>query len=222
MINKLARYARNRLLFKEDFNIFANSKVLLLGVGGVGSFCLDALWRTGVKDITIIDFDLYDISNQNRQIGSESVGTPKVYHLASLYEGVTPIMVRITPDWVKNFDFSPYDLVLDAIDDVKAKVAIARKCHKKLVSSMGSAKRIDPTKIEIKNIWDVSGDALAKKVKDELKKLPIEVNYKAICSSEAPKIKEKGSFVAVTGAFGLTLASITLQTLIRKQKLKNI
>jgi tRNA A37 threonylcarbamoyladenosine dehydratase len=212
----LEKYARNKLLFKESFHKIEKAKVLLLGIGGVGSFCLDALWRSGLTDITIVDFDCYDITNQNRQIGSEAIGAPKVFRLASLYSGATPIMVKITPEWVKEFDFTPYDLVLDAIDDVRAKVALAHKCHKKLISSMGSAKRLDPTKIEVKSIWKVEGDPFARKIKTELKKLPIKVDYKAICSTEPAQIKEKGSFVGVTGAFGLTLSSVAIKKLIQQ------
>ena len=208
------RFARNKSIFGADFAKLGEAKVLLLGVGGVGSFCLDALWRTGVTNLTIVDFDCYDITNQNRQLGSEALGAPKVYRLVSLYDGVTPIMAKVTPEWVYQFDFTSYDIILDAIDDVKAKVAVAHKCHKKLIASMGSAKRIDPTKIEVKSIWKVEGDALARCVKGGLKKLPIKVDFKAICSTEAPMINDKGSFVGVTGAFGLTLASECIKKII--------
>lgn len=211
----MARYARCRVLLGDDFEILKHKKVLLFGVGGVGGHCLDALYRTGVTDITIIDHDTYDVSNQNRQLGSEAVGEVKVHRLAELYAGVTPIHAKVDEEFLKNFDFEPYDIVLDAIDDVKAKVGIIRRAHKKLISSMGSAKRLDPTKIEYISIWKTHGDALAKKVRDELKAINYKPDFKVIFSSETPKCKDKGSFVGVTGAFGLTLAAKAIERLLR-------
>jgi len=209
----LARYTRCRILLGDDFEVLRTKKVLLFGVGGVGGHCLDALYRTGVSDITIVDFDTYDITNQNRQLGSDAVGEVKVHRLAKLYPGVTPIHVKVDEEFLKNFDFTPYDIVLDAIDDVKAKVGIIRRTHKKLISSMGSAKRLDPTKIEYISIWKTHGDALAKKVRDELKGMNFKPDFKVIFSSEVPQCKEKGSFVGVTGAFGLTLAAKAIEKL---------
>lgn len=213
----MARYTRCRVLLGDDFEILKHKKVLLFGVGGVGGHCLDALYRTGITDITIVDFDTYDVTNQNRQLGSEAVGEIKVHRLAKLYPGVTPIHVKVDEEFLKSFDFAPYDIVLDAIDDVKAKVGIIRRAHKKLISSMGSAKRLDPTKIEYVSIWKTHGDALAKKVRDELKAINYKPDFKVIFSSEVPKCKEKGSFVGVTGAFGLTLAAKAIERLLRKK-----
>lgn len=73
----MTRYERVKPLFGDDFEKLQKSKVLLLGVGGVGGHCLDALYRTGIADITIVDFDTYDITNQNRQIGSDAIGEKK-------------------------------------------------------------------------------------------------------------------------------------------------
>ena len=78
------RFTRVRRVLGDDFEKLAQAHILLLGVGGVGSVCLDALFRTGIGSITIVDDDVYDITNQNRQLGSEAVGEVKVNHLASL------------------------------------------------------------------------------------------------------------------------------------------
>ena len=146
------RYERSRMLLGEDFAKLQGANVLLLGVGGVGSFCLDCLIRSGVSDITIVDFDTYDETNQNRQLWSEHhVGESKVQALKAHYPQITVIEKRIDEGWVASFDFEPYDLVLDAIDDTKAKLALAERCHAKLISATGSAKRLDPTKIEVRN-----------------------------------------------------------------------
>ena len=211
------RYARSRLLFGDDFEKLQNAKILLLGVGGVGSYCLDCLYRSGVTDITIVDYDVYDESNQNRQMWSElHEGESKVMSLKEHYPEVTAIDKKIDKEWIEEFDFEPYDLVLDAIDDIHAKLALAQKCYKKLISSVGSAKRVDPTKIEVSTIWKTHGDRFGAKIRYELKKRRFSKKYTVVFSSEPARIKEKGSFMGVTAAFGLTLASVAIQRLMEK------
>ncbi len=205
------RFTRVRCVLGEDFEKLQNAHVLLLGVGGVGSVCLDALFRTGIGCITIVDDDVYDITNQNRQLGSEAVGEVKVTHLASLYPNITPIHVLITPAWVEAFDFSPYDVVIDAIDDMPTKVAIAHKTSEKLLSSSGSAKKLDPTRIRTASIWKTHGDALAKKMRYELKKSGFKGDFLTVYSDEEPTCKELGSLMCVTGAFGFALASLAIR-----------
>lgn len=209
------RYARARILFGEDFGKLQKAKILLLGVGGVGSFCLDCLYRSGVTDVTIVDFDVYDETNQNRQMWSElHEGEPKVLALKEHYPEVTAINVRIDKAWIESFDFEPYDLVLDAIDDTQAKVALAQKCYRKLISSFGSAKRLDPTKIEVDTIWKSHGDRFGSKIRYELKKRKFNKKYTVIFSSEPVRVTEKGSFMGVTAAFGLTMASVAIRRIL--------
>lgn len=211
------RFTRCRLLFGDDFSKIQNAKIILFGVGGVGSFCLDALYRTGFNDITIIDDDMYDVTNQNRQIGSENVGAYKVDTLASMYKGVKPIRVLVTPSWVEEFDFSSYDVVIDAIDDIPCKVALTNKVSSKLISSMGGAKRVDATKIKVADIFKTDIDPFARKIRYELKKSGFKGRYPVVYSSEKPKkIKELGSFVGVTASFGLILSSLAIQRVLEK------
>ncbi|MEO1938856.1 MAG: ThiF family adenylyltransferase, partial [Sulfurimonas sp.] len=116
------KYDRLKLLLDDDFAKLQKANILLLGVGGVGSFCLDCLYRSGVKKITIVDFDSYDESNQNRQMWSElHFGEEKVKALKEHYPEIEVINRRIDEEWVWAFDFEPYDVVLDAIDDRNAK-----------------------------------------------------------------------------------------------------
>jgi len=210
------RNERTRLLMGDGFVKLQNAKIILLGVGGVGSYCLDCLYRSGVRDITIVDFDCYDESNQNRQMWSEHhVGESKVASLLTHYPEIICIEKKIDASWVENFDFEPYDLVLDAIDDTRAKLALAQKCYKKLISATGSAKRIDPTKIEVSTIWKTHGDRFASKIRYELKKRRFSKKYPVVFSSEQPRVKEKGSFMAVTAAFGLTMCSVAVQKILQ-------
>ena len=216
----LDRYERVKRLFGEDdFEKIAKAKILLLGVGGVGSYALDCLYRTGVEDITIVDFDTYDLSNQNRQMGSDnSVGKVKVHRLKELYPNITPLHEKITVEWVESFDFSPYDLILDAIDDIKPKVALMKQEYKKLIVSAGSARKTDPTKIEIASIWKTYNDPFSRRIREELKKQRFSKNVATIFSSQMAITKAKGSFVGVTGSFGLAMCSYTIDKILNKGK----
>ena len=212
------KYDRSKKLFGVDvFEKFKDVKLILLGVGGVGSFALDALYNTGIKNITIVDFDTYEESNLNRQMGSfGNIGRIKVEALKEKYPEVTPIHIKITPEWIDDFDFSSYDYILDAIDDVKPKVHLIKKHFTKVISTSGGAKRIDPSKIEYISIWDTYNDPFIKKIRTELKTQGFKKKFKVIFSSELPICLEKGSFEGVTGSFGLMMASVTIQKLLKK------
>ena len=212
------KYDRTKKLFGENnFEKFKDVKLILLGVGGVGSFALDALYNTGITNITIVDFDTYEESNMNRQMGSHgNIGKIKVDALKEKYPEVTAIHVKITPEWIDNFDFSSYDYILDAIDDIKPKVHLIKKYFTRVISTSGSAKRIDPSKIEYISIWDTYNDPFIKKIRTQLKEEGFKKKFKVIFSSENPNCVEKGSFEAVTGSFGLMMASVTIQKLLKK------
>lgn len=210
------RFHKVKLLLKESFYKLQEKNVLLLGVGGVGGFCLDALYRSGVNSITVVDCDSFEITNQNRQIGSEAVGEVKVFRMQTLYPGTKALHEKVTPQWVEKFDFSSYDLVIDAIDDMDAKVALACKVHQKLISSMGGAKKLDPTQIAIASVWKTHGDGLAKKFRYELKRAGCKADFEVVFSPEEPKCKELGSFAGVTGSFGLALSSLALKKLLNE------
>ena len=211
------RYSRCRTLFGEDaFTKLQKAKVLILGVGGVGSYALDCLYRSGVQNITIVDYDTYDESNLNRQLGAEgNIGDSKVDTLAKLYPGITPLEQKMDLAWLEEFDFEPYDLIIDAADTTKVKIELAKKVHKKLIMSLGSAKRLDFSKIEVSTIFKTHGDALARKIRNELKKVKFNKNFTVVFSPEETKCKEKGSFVAVTGAFGLAICSEAIKRLMK-------
>lgn len=211
------KYERIKSLLGDDFSKLQNAKVLLLGVGGVGGHCLDCLSRSGVANITIVDFDTYDLSNQNRQMWSElHEGEIKVESLKKHYPHIETINAKIDEQWVWDFDFDEYDLVLDAIDDIKAKLALAQKCHKKLISSLGSAKRLDPTKVQVGDVWKSYGDKFGSKIRYELRKRGFNKKYKVIFSAEEAKVKDKGSFIGVTATFGLVMCSEAVKKIVSK------
>ncbi|WP_375723075.1 ThiF family adenylyltransferase [Arcobacter sp. KX21116] len=212
----MSKYDRTLKLFGDNnFDKFQNTKIILLGVGGVGSFALDSLYRTGITNITIVDFDTYEESNLNRQMGSEgNIGRVKVEALKEKYPNVQIIHEKITESWVDEFDFSSYEYILDAIDDIKPKVRLIQKYYDKLISTSGSAKRIDPSKIEYISIWDTYNDPFIRKIRYELKKRGFKKKFKVIFSGENPNCIEKGSFEGVTGSFGLMMSSVTIQKII--------
>jgi len=204
------RHERIKQLLDDDFEKLQGAKVLLLGVGGVGGHCLDCLIRSGVKDITIVDYDTYDVSNQNRQLWSElHEGELKTEALKKHYPSIKVINVKVEEPWVKEFDFSQYDVVLDAIDNTRAKLALAQACYKKLISSFGSAKRLDPTKVQVADIWKSAGDPLGKKIRRELTRRKFKSKYKVVFSSEEAVVTDfnKASFIGVTATFGLTMCA---------------
>ncbi|WP_024788085.1 MULTISPECIES: tRNA threonylcarbamoyladenosine dehydratase [unclassified Lebetimonas] len=204
------KFDRCKKLFSK-FHKLQNLNILICGAGGVGGYALECLYRSGVKNITVVDYDIFDITNQNRQIGSEFVGRKKVEVLKRLYPGIRTIDLKLTPENIKEMDLNEYDTVIDAIDDLKAKISLIKKAYPKIISSMGAAKRIDPTKIRIDSIWKTHTDPFAKKVRDFLKKEKFKGDFKAVYSTEKPINCEMGSFVGVTGAFGFALCSEVLK-----------
>lgn len=209
------RFTRSRWIFGDKFEKLQSSKVLVCGCGGVGGVCIDALYRSGVGHITAIDCDKFDITNQNRQIGSENIGEYKTDVFARLYPGLKRVNLKLTPSVISEFDFSEFDLIMDCIDDIPAKVAIAKICSKRLLSSMGGAKRLDPTKIKVASIWKTTNDPFARKIRYELKKAGFKGDYKVVFSTEAPNCVNLGSFIGVTASFGLNLASLAVNRLIK-------
>lgn len=209
------RFTRSRWIFGDKFQKLQDSKVLVCGCGGVGGVCIDALYRSGVGHITAIDCDKFDITNQNRQIGSENIGEYKTDAFARLYPGLKTLNLKLTPSVISEFDFSEFDLIIDCIDDIPAKVAIAKICSKRLLSSMGGAKRLDPTKIKVASIWKTTNDPFARKIRYELKKAGFKGDYKVVFSTEAPNCVNLGSFIGVTASFGLNLASLAVNRLIK-------
>jgi tRNA A37 threonylcarbamoyladenosine dehydratase len=210
------RFERCKTLFGDDgFNKIQNSSILILGVGGVGSYALDCLYRSGVENITILDYDSYDITNQNRQIGSEKIGMLKIDRLQELYPNIKTINQEMNMQWVKDFDFDPFDIVIDSADTSRVKIELAKKIYKKLIMSVGSAKRYDSSKIEVASIWKTHGDRLAKKIRTELKKSKFDRNFTVVFSPEEDKCKDKGSFVGVTGSFGLMICSEVIKKILK-------
>ncbi|WP_104748651.1 tRNA threonylcarbamoyladenosine dehydratase [Helicobacter cetorum] len=222
VLEPIDRFTRTRWLFKKDFDLIRQKKVLICGVGGVGGFALDALYRVGIGKITIIDKDIFDITNQNRQIGSEQIGKSKVQALQAIYQGIETLDLRVDEAFLDSFNFKDYDYVLDCMDDLPIKTSLAIKCQNlaygKFISSMGSAKRLNPQLIQVDSVWKSHGDKFGRKFRDFLKKRHFRGNFKVIFSPEPPHCIELGSFSAVTASFGLQIASEVVRDIIKKER----
>jgi len=213
--------ARSRaLLGEERMARLRTAHVLVVGVGGVGSWCAEALARTGVGRLTLIDGDTVAVSNLNRQCEAtaETIGAVKVEAMMSRLLAVAPgceivaVNRRIEGFSDIEADRYHYDFIVDAIDDVAAKAELligATEAGIPIVSSLGAAKRLDPTKVEIRRFDRVEGDGLARALRRRFRKLGRYPAAKFDCavSSESPAdLAELGSAMPVTASFGLALA----------------
>lgn len=219
--------SRTKLLLQEDFFKLNNNKIVVVGVGGVGSIIPISLVRTGIKKITIIDKDKVDPSNLNRQIAYNinDIGKLKVDALYShLYEIQEDIKITKIPAKIDvNFDFSVFDkadYIIDCIDDIEAKVLIAKESFKRnipLISSLGMGNRVDPSKVIITKLNKTTNDPLAKRFRYLLRKENIDLSKIDVAfSSETPIIKDKiiSSVVFVPNSAGLNIASFVIRRII--------
>lgn len=216
---KADRFTRVKWLIGEElFDKIATLKVLVFGLGGVGGFCVDALYRTGFKDFTFIDEDSFEATNLNRQLHSEHIGQAKAEVFSQIYGG-KGIVKRVDSAFLREFSLQEFDIIIDAIDDIPAKVALVGVVDTQkqiFVSATGGARKLDATKIAIAPLCKTHGDALAKKFRYELKKAGLKADFEVVFSDEKPICKELGSFMGVTGAFGLALASLVLRKVIER------
>ena len=208
------------LLGAEEFNRLAAAKVAVVGVGGVGGWCAEALVRTGLGRILIIDDDIVDPSNVNRQAPATALTLGRVK-----VEAMKERLLSINPDcevdarkerYTGGFPFDGCDVVVDAIDSVDCKaeliLSVTSSCSS-LISSMGAAFRTDPTKVTVSRFEKVEGDGLAKALRSRFKRLGRFPEKKFFCVwSTQPlcrahhKDECKGSSMVVTATFGMCLA----------------
>ncbi|EHK3374636.1 ThiF family adenylyltransferase [Campylobacter upsaliensis] len=215
------RYTRVKwLVGDENYEKISRTRVLIFGLGGVGGICTDALFRTGFTKLTLIDADSFETTNLNRQIHSEHIGENKAEVFAKIYQA-QGIVAKVDEEFLGTFDLSKFDLIIDAIDDIPAKVALANKIDFKkqiFISSTGGARKLDPTLIKTTSIFKTYGDALAKKFRYELRKSGFKGDFEVVFSNEEAKCKNLGSFMGVTASFGLALASLALKKVLNTDK----
>ncbi len=238
----LNQFSRTELLLGQDgVEKLKNSRVAVFGVGGVGGFTVEALVRSGVGTIDVIDNDDVALTNLNRQIIAthDTIGMQKVDVCEKRIKSINPDCKVIKhdcfflPENADEFDFDKYDYVVDAIDTVKAKLALAEICKKNnvnIISSMGAGNKLDPTRFEVTDISKTSFCPLAKVMRVELRKRGI--NHLKVVYSKEPAItpfenadveKEKagtsrrslpGSVAFVPSVVGLIIAGEVIKDLL--------
>lgn len=227
----MEQFARTSLLIGEDnLKKLINSKVIVFGVGGVGSYVVESLVRSGIGNISIVDFDVVDITNINRQIIAlqSTIGKKKVEVMKERILNINPnINVTIYDTFVSyetidNFNMADYDYVIDCIDNVTGKLLIIENCIKnniKVISSLGTANKLDPSKLILTDISKTNTCPLAKVMRLELRKRGIN-HLNVLFSNELPIKNDSNilgsiSFVPSTG--GLLISSKVIKDLINEK-----
>ena len=190
-------FSRTQLLLgKAAMDKLAKAHVAVFGIGGVGGYVVEVLARSGVGALTLIDKDVVDVTNLNRQIIAlhSTVGQPKVEVARQRVLDINPDC-RVTtfemfylPENADSFDFSQYDYVVDCVDTVTAKLDLIRRCHEQqvpLLSCMGAANKMDATAFRVADIYQTNMDPLAKIIRKKLRKLGIP-QQKVVYSEEEP------------------------------------
>ena len=228
------RFQRTKILLgEENFLKLQNSTVAIFGIGGVGSFTVEALARAGVGHLILIDKDNIDVTNINRQIHAltSTVGKSKVEIMRERILEINPAAkvetiqeFYLPEEPAEKFFICNYDYVVDAIDTITAKINLVVECNAKkipIISSMGAGNKLDPKRFQVADIFKTSVDPIAKVMRKKLKELGIK-NLKVVYSDEAPKkiSAEKiiGSVAFVPSVAGLILASEVVQDLIEVKK----
>lgn len=232
-------FQRAALLLGENaLQQAARTRVILFGVGGVGSWCAEALIRSGIGHLTLVDGDKVAESNLNRQLMAthSSLGRYKAEVLRERLLDINPqadIQVRTEmygEASAASFPLESYDYILDCIDSRHDKILLIRSACSSpgtFFSSMGAALKADPTRVRVCDFWEVEGDPLARTLRKTIRReghVP-EKSFRCVCSDELlenkalPSEQEgrvNGSLVQVTAVFGLTLASLVIRDIMQK------
>lgn len=241
---KQHRFSRTEMLLGEaGLAKLAAAKVIVFGIGGVGSYTVEALARAGVGELTLVDFDTVDITNINRQLHAmdNTVGQFKVDLMAERVRfinpgaKVNPLRLFYSPEKGDELLAGGYSFVVDAIDNVTGKIDIIQRCYKHnipVISSMGAGNKLDPAAFRVADISETSVDPLARVVRRELRKYDIHKGVKVVFSTEpplTPKTKlyktkvgseqqnnalAPGSISFVPAAAGLILAGAVVRELV--------
>ena len=204
MGNKKPFFNRTRLLLgDETMDLLASVRVIIFGVGGVGSWCAEGLVRSGISHITIVDSDRVCITNVNRQMmaTSKTIGMVKVEALQERLQEINPdvkinaIQEIYSEETADAFDLDSYDYVIDAIDSLKDKASLilrATRSQCKFFSSMGAALKLDPLKVEVAEFWKVRGCPLARALRQRFKKKKEFPKKKFLCVYSEEVLSNKG------------------------------
>lgn len=225
-------YDRTELLIgKVAMDSIKDKRVIVFGIGGVGGHVVEALARTGVGTIGIVDFDFIDITNINRQIIAlqSTVGKSKVEVMAERIADINPeikvilFQVRLTPETVDSFQLGRWDYIVDAIDDVAGKLTLineAKSLGVPIICSMGTGNKLDPSRFQVADIQKTHTCPLARAIRKETGKIGIR-DLKVVFSPENPHREQQSqdgsndpaSIAFVPAAAGLLIAAEVIKDL---------
>ncbi len=242
MVIQDAKFRRSELLLGDEaMERIAQKRVIIFGVGGVGSWCAESLVRSGIRQLTIVDSDRVCITNINRQLmaTTKTVGQVKVEALKDRLLSINPsaeitaLQQVFNEETAEEFALDTYDYIIDAIDSLKDKallILLACRTKAKFFSSMGAALKLDPTRIKVTEFWKVQGDPLARAIRKKIKnygQFP-EKKFQVVYSDEllenrgcpaedgeepSPfnKPQTNGTLAHITAIFGFMLAGLVIQ-----------
>ncbi|MBQ8158956.1 MAG: tRNA threonylcarbamoyladenosine dehydratase [Prevotella sp.] len=237
MVTEQAIFRRAELLLGDEaMKRIAEKRVIIFGVGGVGSWCAESLVRSGIRHLTIVDSDCVSISNVNRQLmaTTKTIGQVKVDALKERLMSINPsaeitaLQQVFTAETAECFELDTYDYIIDAIDSLKDKallILLATKTQSQFFSSMGAALKLDPSRIKTVEFWKVQGDPLARVLRKYFKRngqFP-ERKFQCVYSDELlenkmpidPNDKGNGTIAHITAIFGFILAGLVIRDAIR-------
>lgn len=225
------RFARTAMLIGgTGLEKLAACKVAIFGLGGVGSFTAEALARTGVGALLLVDHDIVDVTNINRQLHAltGTVGLPKTSIMEERLRQINPALQvqtrqqRFTPDLAAGMlDNQDLDFVVDAIDDVDNKAALIAGCvgrNLPIISAMGAANKLDPTSFKVDSIWKTSVCPLARVMRKKLRAAGITADVPVVYSTAPPRSGTTGgvpgSIAFVPPVAGLIMAAFVIDKLL--------
>lgn len=223
------KFVRTEMLIgKENLQKLKNSHVAVFGIGGVGGYVTEAIARAGIGKIDIIDNDTVTESNINRQIiaTTKTIGKLKVDVMKERLLDINPEIqvnafdILYLPETANVFDFSKYDYIVDAVDNVTAKIQLvlqAKESNTPIISSMGTGNKLDPTAFMVSDIYKTEVCPLAKVMRTELKKRGIK-KLKVVYSKEQPVTNQRppASISFVPSVAGLIIASEVVKDIIKE------
>ncbi|MDO5394969.1 MAG: tRNA threonylcarbamoyladenosine dehydratase [Bacteroidales bacterium] len=241
----MEQFTRTELLLgPQAMKALGNARIIVFGVGGVGSWCVEALARSGVGALTVVDSDTVDISNINRQLVADrnTIGQMKTTVMARRIFNVNPschiegVAASYDSDTSSAFDLDSYDVVVDAIDSVASKahlIATATRCrHARLVSSMGAAQKADVSKVRTDWFDNVSGCPLARALRSKFRQTDLRPWRKFRCVYSPELVPNKletpaqmtanglkrtnGTIVTTTATFGMALAQLAIESILKR------
>ena len=224
----MSQFERTILLIgEENLKKLSQKNVIVFGVGGVGGYVTEMLARTGVGNLTLVDFDVVSESNLNRQIIAlnSTIGVEKVVVMRNRIKDINPKcnveikIEKVLPENIESFNLSSYDYVIDCIDMVKSKIALIDYCAKhniKIVSSMGAGNKCGIPHFKVCDLFETKYDGLARVLRRELKKLSVEKSTVVCTDEQSIPSTTVGSVVYYPAMCGCVVASFVVNELSKK------